>query len=70
MQEEEKYRERFSKNETFESKNIFYVEYGKLRKVNKLIRITDPEAEGLQVEARIFLFDSHLIIEYQMENSF
>lgn len=46
---------------------LLCVAYGELRKVNKEILITDPEAE-LQVEVCIFLFDDHLILEYQIEN--
>lgn len=43
------------------------LEYGPLRKMNKKVRISDVEGE-IQVEARTLLFDSNLVIVYEIEN--
>lgn len=43
--------------------------YGPLRKINSRILISDPDAE-LQANARLFLFDEHMVVEYEIENKF
>ena len=46
-----------------------FLAYGPLRKINSRILISDPDAE-LQASVRLFLFDNHLVVEYEIENRF
>lgn len=66
VEEEEKhYKELFLNHSTFKGTDFLNLDYGALRKINTRILISDLDAE-LQANARLFLFEQHLVIEYEI----